>query len=271
MRPLAALAAALLVAALTPTARGATTVTFPYQDAKLLAPGEKNGGLAYLAKGVEGADEPVPVVVFLHGLNDRGLVHFWYGLQNYDLRPLVDDIVATGKVRPFVLAAPSQTVRATALSTIWTDFDLDTFLDATEAALPAGVAIDRDAIVVVGHSGAGCNPSGGLLGLFSPFVAAKPIGVVAADVCYDASTGATLGAMPVGTQVVAYYQPFTWWRDLDQFRAAFDKQIDREPGRMGSIVIEQKNSADPHNVILERALRETLPALLPIEAPDPYP
>jgi hypothetical protein len=273
MKPLLAAAAFAVVAAVTfcaAPASASTSVTFPYEDARLLHVDEKNGGLAYLTEGVEDADEPVPVVVFLHGLNEYGPPHFWYGLFNTDLRPLADEIVAGGNVRPFILAAPSQTVDAGGLSTLWTDFDLDTFLHATQTALPEGVEIDRDAVILVGHSGAGCNPKGGLLGTWSPFVATKPAGLVAVDTCFDASVGTVLANAPVGSSVWVYYQPFTWGRDWDLFRGAFEQELARVPGRVGHIVIDDKSNADPHSLILVRAMREAIPALLPLETPDPY-
>jgi hypothetical protein len=264
------IAIAIAAVLATASASASTTVTYPYADEVLLHASEKKGGLAYVTAGVEEADEPAPVVVYLHGLNDCGSVHFWYGLFNTDLRPLADEIVAGGKVRPFVLAAPSQTYNAGSMSTMWSEFDLDTFLDATDAALPDGVWLDRDAVIVVGHSGAGCNLKGGLLGTLSPFVATRPAGIIAADTCFDTNIGTALGAVPVGTPVFAFYQPFTWNRDFEPFRTAFKLELERVPGRVGTIVVEDKNGNDPHNAILERALREALPSLIPIETPDPY-
>jgi hypothetical protein len=274
MRTLVRFAAAAMVtvAAAGASANGTAkrNVTFSYEDSVLLQPGEKNGGLAYLTDGVGKDEESAALVVFLHGLNDFGPVHFWYGLSNTDLRPIADEIVASGKVRPFVLAAPSQTRHASVPTEMWADFDLDEFVFATEAALPDGVTIDPDAIVVVGHSGGGCNPKGGLLGTLSPFVHTQPAGIVAVDNCFDPQAGTILGSAPPGTPVWVFYQPFTWWRDFDLFRGAFEKELDRVPGRQGTIVVETKNGNDPHNQILERALREALPALLPKETPDPY-
>lgn len=268
---LAAAAAFAAVALQGAPASASSTLTYPYEDARLLHVDEKKGGLAYLTDGVEDADEPVPVVVFLHGLNNAGPVHFWYGFNNVDLRPLADEIVAGGEVRPFVLAAASQTYDAGTLSTMWDGFDLDTFLHATEAALPEGVEIDRDAVIVVGHSAGGCNLKGGLLGVLSPFVATRPAGLVAVDTCFDGTIGTALGASPVGAPVYAYYQPFTWDRKFDEFQRAFQLEIERVPGRIGHVVRETKpGGGDPHSAILVRALRETLPALIPVVVPDPY-
>jgi hypothetical protein len=246
-----------------------TSVTFPFEDARRLRGSEKNGGLAYLTDGVTD-DGPVPLVVYLHGLNDFGPVHYWYGLYNNDLRSVADAIVAMGEVRPFVLAAPSQTRDASNPWRMWDGFDLDAFVDATEAALPEGIEIDRDAVIVVGHSGAGCNLTGGLLATLSPTLRTVPAAWLAVDTCFDSTIGRRLGAAPAGTSVWAYYQPNTWTRDFDAFRAAFVDELGREPGREGHFSLETKLGPDPHNTILERAMRDALPKLLPKETPEPY-
>ena len=45
---------------------------------------------------------------------------------------------------------------------LWPGFDLDAFLDRTAARLAGIATIDRSRVIVVGHSGAGCNIHGGL-------------------------------------------------------------------------------------------------------------
>lgn len=245
------------------------SLEFPFEDERYLQLGEKNGGMAYLTEGVA-QDDAVPVVVYLHGLNERGPVHYWYGYFNNDLRTIADEVVATGGVRPFVLAAPSQTRDANAASRLWKDFDLDLFLNATEAALPRSMTLDRTTVIVIGHSGGGCNVNGGLLGTVSPFISTKPAGIVDVDACYDAELGLALAAAPTETPVWAFYQPFTWTRDFEGFRSAFLEGSAGRGDREAHFVVETRASADPHNTILERAFREALPALLPTKTPDPY-
>lgn len=245
------------------------TVTFPFEDQRYLQPGEADGGLVYVTEGALD-EEALPLVVYLHGLNERGPVHYWYGLFNKDLRRVADDAVASGEVRPFVLAAPSQTRDAATPGRMWDGFDLDAFVDATEASLPAGLAIDREAVVVVGHSGGGCNLNGGLLGTLRPETETKPLALIAVDTCLDATIGRRLGALPEGSTAWVYYQPYTWPRDVEGFSAAFLDELERGQRRDGRIVQQTKLGPDPHNAILERALRHALPEVLPAETAAPY-
>jgi hypothetical protein len=49
----------------------------------------------------------------------------WLGGGGKDLRPLVKRLIDSGQVKPFVLAAPSQTKNAGLAATVWQGFDLN--------------------------------------------------------------------------------------------------------------------------------------------------
>ncbi|HYP88158.1 MAG TPA: hypothetical protein VEQ59_08390, partial [Polyangiaceae bacterium] len=85
----------------------AKTVYFPHQDARFLYRFQHNGGAAVVPEQAS-AEEPLPVVVFLHGTNSTSEPHLWLGGGGKDLRPLVKRLIDSGQVKPFVLAAPSQ-------------------------------------------------------------------------------------------------------------------------------------------------------------------
>jgi hypothetical protein len=79
--------------------------------------------------------------------------------------------------------------------------------------------------------------------------------------------------VPAGSTAWVYYQPYTWSRDFDAFSAAFLDELAREPGRDGRVVLDKTLGPDPHNTILERALRHALPLVLPREvdeSSEPY-
>src|SRR5581483_3757784 len=89
------------------------------------------------------------------------------------------------EVGAFVVAAPSQTKDALTPATLWNDLDLDDFAAKTASAVAASVEIDRDRVYVIAHSGAGCNPSGGITRAARAHVRA----VMALDTCLDEESG----------------------------------------------------------------------------------
>jgi hypothetical protein len=114
--------------------RAGKTFDFEFHDEENLYPGQHNGGRAYVPKQVN-AEEPVPLVVFLHGLNRFNQLHMWLGPGPDDLRARLDDWIKRGDLPPAVIAAPSQTREALWPSTLWTGIDLDEFVTAAERAI----------------------------------------------------------------------------------------------------------------------------------------
>ena len=146
-----------------PRATG-TTIAFPYEQRRLLHSRNGSGGLAYVTSGELERGAALPVVVFLHGMNADEQMHPWFSSPSGDLRAVVEPLVASGSVAPFILAAPTQTRFATGATVMWPRFDLADFLDATDRALDGLAHVDRGRVIVVGHSAAGCNVEGGILG-----------------------------------------------------------------------------------------------------------
>jgi hypothetical protein len=221
IRVLAAIAALVAVILAAPIAGAESRVVFPYRDADFLSPGEVGGGIVVVPDPVmQGAS--APLVVLLHGVNLDQVLHMWFGTRGYpDVAALSAHAIASGASIPFILAAPSQTKGAASGRRMWQDFDLDDFVGAVGRALGARAAIDRDAVYVIGHSGAGCNPDGGLLRVARAASMIVPRAILAIDTCMDEDSGPALGSAPESAKVVVRWQPEIWPRPLDRFRTTF--------------------------------------------------
>lgn len=180
-------------------------VTFAFEDERWLQPGEHDGGLAHVFDEVVA---PAPLLVWLHGTNEKGPLHRGLGAPGFDLRTFVP--------RTTIVAGPSQTREAASGSRLWIGFDLTAFVDAVERA--TGVPIDRARVTLAGHSGAGCNATGGLL---SRLGAVRPCAVIAIDGCLDARFGALFGALGEEVPVHVLHQQRVWPRDPRAFADAF--------------------------------------------------
>ena len=235
----------------------AKTLYFPHQDATFLHRFQHNGGAAVLPTNV-GADEALPLVVFLHGTNPLSEPHMWLGGGGKDLRPLVKRLIDSGQVKPFVLAAPSQTKNAGLAATVWRGFDLNAFVEDVVRATDGQVKIDRTRVVLAGHSGAGCNPNGGLATDFWSAGVPLPLALVSIDPCLDRKMGGAFARRPTEVPLLLWWQPAIWVRHPARFAAALahdkpEQRVDRvrELPPMGS---------NPHEAILpvafESALRE---------------
>jgi len=227
-----------------------TTITFPYQQRRLLYSRNAAGGLAYVSTGAAGRGS-LPVVVFLHGMNADEVVHPWFGSAHGDLRTTVESLIAAGQLPPLVVAAPTHTRYATGATVMWPRFDLDDFLDATDAALGETAKVDRARVVVVGHSAAGCNPSGGILA--ESVRRRRPLAVLDVDGCADERVAAALGETAAVTPVRVFWQR-SWARPFHEVEAACQACKVEE--------VDVQGAANPHLAILPEALRRALPALL---------
>ncbi|MFC1641888.1 hypothetical protein ACFL5O_04250 [Myxococcota bacterium] len=235
-------------------AHGAETVYFAHRDAAYLWPGQRRGGLAFVPSTVK-PEVPVPLVVFLHGVNARGVVHSWFGGGRWDLRDKLEQIARQTEAQ-FVVAAPSHTRRASFCGTLWQDFDTQALVeDATQAV--AGLAtIDLDQIYLVGHSGAGCNPEGGLLGAVAPRSSFHPRGLLAIDTCLDKKVARHLAHRPADTRLWVTWQDASWRRATDEFRAVLEsQQPDDAWFRMETV---ETHSRDPHNAVVLPSIRRMI-------------
>ena len=208
MRRTAALAFLLMTTIAASARAEGVTVRFPFEDAERLHPWQHDGGIAYVTNA---STAKVPLVVFLHGNNTQAQIHMWMaGVQ--DLRPLASKLASD--VGAFVLAAPSQSKDAANAATLWDGLDIDDFVAKTASAVGESAEIDRDRVYVIAHSGAGCNPSGGI----TRAARARVRAVMALDTCLDEETGKSFAPL---TRLWVVWQPKTWPRDI----AAFERGL----------------------------------------------
>jgi hypothetical protein len=249
-----------------PSARaGGDRVTFSFHDEDYLQHGESAGGLAYVSDGVS-QGEVVPLVVFLHGVNVGGALHLWAGgAGTTDLTWLVSAQIDSRSVRPFIFAAPSATRDAMSGRRLWRDFNLDEFVEEVDASLGGRASVARDQVVLAGHSGAGCNPDGGLLRASAHPGSILPIAIVAIDTCLDAEAGNSFGSAPPRIPLFVNWERAAWPRSIEPFLAAFHNSASANVGR-AEPTIEEVTSfrARPHDEIVPRTLGSLLPVLLPV-------
>ena len=204
---------------------------FPYRDAQYLSAGQSLGGQAYVPPGTT---DGARLLVYLHGNNDGGMMHAGMGASDtaYDLRTLVP--------ADTIVAAPSQTKNASGAG-LWNGFDLDAFVAAVEAA--TGVSVGS--VILMGHSGAGCNSMGGLLSRLGRI---KPSLVAAVDICGGPIFGAAFGKLAEQVPVRVFYQTASWARDFSGFRRALGNRASFEE-------IKTPAGQNPHDAIVPIATR----------------
>jgi len=237
----------------------AKTLYFPHQDGRFLYRFQRNGGAAVVPETASATPtEALPLVVFLHGTNPTSEPHMWLGGTGRDLRPLVKRLIDSGEVKPFVLAAPSQTKNAGLAATVWRGFDLNSFVDDVVQATAGQVTIDRTRVVLAGHSGAGCNPSGGLAADFWSAGVPLPLALVSIDPCLDRKMGGAFARRPTEVPLLLWWQPAIWARHPDRFEAALAQ--DKPETRVDRVRELPPMGANPHEAILpvafESAMRE---------------
>jgi hypothetical protein len=267
-RVIAPLAVALSTLLLSSPSAAGKSFDFEFHDEEYLLPRQHGGGRAYVPTQVS-ADEPVPLVVFLHGVNRRNRLHMWLGSGPADLRARLDKWIAQGDLPPAVLAAPSQTRDALWPAMLWTGIDLDQFVTAAERAVAGRARISRNQIIVAGHSGAGCNLEGGILKIAGDRGAIRPIGIVALDTCLDGEVGQALGRASESTRIAAYWQSVIWHRKVVDFTIGFS--LVRQEYPPGNDWFEHVNPAGrwPHDALVAPSLLEAISVFLgPYATPD---
>lgn len=232
----------------------AKTLHFPHRDARFLYHYQKNGGAAVLP--AETPSEPLPLVVFLHGTNPTSEPHLWLGGGGKDLRPLVTRLIDSGAVKPFVLAAPSHTKNAGLARTVWQGFELSAFVDDVVRATEGQVTIDRARVVLAGHSGAGCNPNGGLAADFWSSGGPLPLALISIDPCLDRQMGGALARRPTEVPLLLWWQPAIWVREPAKFTAALSRGKPEQ--RVDRVLQLPPMGANPHEAILPVALESAL-------------
>jgi hypothetical protein len=233
------------------------TIRFRYEQARYMRRRHGPGATAYVAPGVA-SGVPVPVVVFLHGLNASERVAPHLDGATDDLRPVVDALMRDGAVEPFVLAAPTHARIATGTKVMWHDFALDEFLNETQLALGTTATLDRARVVLIAYSGGACNLSGGFLGA----AANSAVGLIAIDPCSDAESQERLREIAMRIPVSFYHQR-EWHRDLSLLQSA-------HPSGLLDVREFRGFASNPHAAILPiafvTALRHQLPRAVTLDA-----
>jgi hypothetical protein len=252
---------AAALCALTTTAQ-AKTLYFQHEDARFLYRYQRNGGAALVPDDAP-AEQRLPLVVFLHGTNATSEPHLWMGGGGKDLRPLVKRLIDSGQVEPFVFAAPSQTKNAGLAAKVWQDFDLNRFVDDVLKATDGKLNIDRERVVLAGHSGAGCNPNGGLAADFWSAGSPLPLALISIDPCLDRKMGGAFARRPVEVPLLLWWQPAIWVREPAKFTAALSR--DKPEARIDRVLELPPMGANPHDAILPVALESALRELFGVE------
>jgi len=203
-------------------------------------------------------------LVFLHGTNPARALHFWMGGGGRDLRPMAAALLANKRIKPFIFAGPSQTRSADHGRNLWSHFDLDRFVGDVERALAGRATVDSSSVIVVGHSGAGCNLSGGLASDFWSGARVIPRSLVSIDPCLDADLGEAFARRPSAVPLWVMWQARAWPRQP----AAFERALTAGAAAGRVDRIERLNVAGPtpHETILPLALERAVRDMLAIPA-----
>ncbi len=253
VKPLALVAIVFGVSMPCSTARAdAATETVAFTcEADEISAGVAEQAVAYVTAGAETAG-PVPLVVFLSSADEPVATHFRAGPLGSDLRGMADALVASGAVRPFVLAAPSSPRMPGEPLPAWTEFDLDAFVDATELAVGHGLRVDREQVIVVRDSGVGCGVTEGPLVMRSPpmLLAGGRSSVVWTCPASNhlPETAGTLAAVTLGVSPAA---------------AAVALAPARSEYSGFPFFVDPRPSVGAHDQVLERTMRGALAKLLP--------
>ena len=251
-----------------PKAEAREEIAFAYGAPRYVSEAQApTAGLVVVPESV-GRGANVPLVVFLHGLNQDGPLHKWLGAKGTpDIGVVLERLQTQGKTAGFVVAAPSQTRDASRPWGMWQSFDLGDFVQKAEAALGARAHVDRSKIIVLAHSGGGCNVHGSALRAASSRAPA-PYAVVLADTCFDRGVAETLLLAAPSTRVLSYFQTQSWEREFGPFRASFfaNREVGPQDRRFVEVPLRGYGA---HDRIFTVAVERAFPELLPVAAAPP--
>jgi hypothetical protein len=222
-------------------------------------------GRAYVAPKAAAASKPLPLVVFLHGLNKALIKHRWMGGGNEgDVRYIVGAMVERGAIEPVIVAGPGSVVASqVSRGASWNHFDLDHFIDRTVAELKGKARVDPQRIIVAGHSGAGCSSAGGLATLGKS--KRKLLGIMSIDTCMGGDLAKRLARSDPNTHVVVSYQSVSWSkRPFKLFRRIFERQSAEHPANSGVLreLDHQRPKRAPHDATVKLSFEGWLPKIL---------
>lgn len=241
------------------------TYDYEYDGRDIKHPERAWLGRAYVPPRTAKASKPVPLVVFLHGLNKALIKYRWMGGGTEgDVRRIVGDMVEQQAIEPVVIAGPSSVVASqVSRGSSWNYLDLDEFIDRTMAELKGVVAIDESRIIVAGHSGAGCSLAGGLATAGES--RRKLLGLVSIDTCMGGGLAQRLARSNPQTHVVAAYQDVVWRsRPFNLFKRTFKREIEKSPAAAGVLreLDRQRPGGAPHDATVAVTFERWLPKIL---------
>lgn len=251
----------------TPRPTAGVSYEYPYDGRDVGHPERAWTGRAYVHPAVA-ADpkKPVPLLVFLHGLNKELLPHRWMGGGNEgDVRRIAQDLVDKKAIPPLVVAGPSSLVEASVTNalTSWPAFDLDGFVEKTRERLQGIATIDPSRILIAGHSGAGCNDAGGL----ATAVHGKThlYAAISIDTCMGPGLAQKLLAAPPDTSVVVAWQEQVWTqRPFTEFKRQWKhdlKAATPPPTALRELDPFQVKEGSPHDALVHLTLDKWLPRI----------
>lgn len=271
------LTASLFLAAIDPRATlfSPREIEFPFDDALRLPAGQINGGKLWRSHGLPDDGSAVPLVIFVHGIIFDGQRHHWLTVDPagpWDARPFMERLVDDGRITPLVVAVPSQVRDGIDPSKLFVGLDFDDFVDRVDRELSPYQRVDRQRIVVVGHSGSACNPDAAAYASLS----ARTFTVRALfsiDGCMSNESAQLLATTTHARDVVVAYQDMVWERPFGDFLATYRlslarthapgiRAIDRFDGRSDGLAAE-----NAHLEVVERTMERWLPMILPPERP----
>lgn len=249
-----------------------STIDYAYDARDIGRPERAWLGRAFVhSRAAASPSAPLPLVVFIHGLNTDRIKYRWMGGGNEgDVRRIMSELIESGRVPPMIVAAPSTIIPAAAANaaTSWPAFDLDRFLAITAEALRGVASIDMSRVIVAGHSGAGCNSKGGLPAALKGKT--RPLAALSIDTCMGPDVATELARAHPATHVIVTWQTLSWAkRPIADFKRAFLSEVAKSPPNAGVLrELEHAKPTEPmpHDAMVGLTLRPWLPQLL---APSP--
>lgn len=221
-------------------------------------------GRAYLHPAVLAeAHTPRPLVVFMHGLNTDKIPFRWMGAApDPDVREMIASLIAQAQIEPSILVAPTTTYECEMPRSMWPAFDLDRFMALALRSLEGKATVDRRRVILVGHSGAGCNTAGGMVAALRSTVPLRAVLVI--DTCMDVAAAPLLALAPPSTDIVVAWQPLGWKRPVEEFEHVFlETSASRFSKGIRKVQRIDLNVVHAHNLIVSVALGRWLPVWLP--------
>jgi hypothetical protein len=236
-------------------------VTFAFDDRRLLHPSQSHAGAVWVTPTAQ-PGEPLPLFIYMHGLNRQRIQHRWLHGSVWDMRTIVGPLAMAGLIGPMAVVVPSTTSDdAFSSLTIYRTLDVAALVEAAAQALaPQGFVIDRERVIFTAHSASSCANHNGLFAGIGDHAA--PI-ILNIDGCMNQEFGNLLGDAPDWQQVIVLYQDYMWRRDYSGFLATWNRAVARHPNAVRTIEYYRMVGNDVHNQIVPIALRKWLPRLVP--------